>query len=167
MDRQAAKKVADSRPQPPWGPWAGLACRAALGLLLIYTGLLKASGPSEEFAVVIHSYYIISSTDLINAAAVFLPWAEIILGFSILLGFMTRWSARGAGGLLAVFVFALISVKVRGIELPNCGCFGEGLHLSPIQAMIMDLLLIGAAFISSRFGHLKLSLDRWAQAGTP
>ena len=49
------------------------AVRQALGLVFIASGTLKAAAPPEEFALVIESYGLLSSRDLIMIASAFLP----------------------------------------------------------------------------------------------
>ena len=144
--------------------WAGFAARLALGLLFIVSGSSKLSAPKEEFAVVIESYGIVGA-DAANAAAALLPWAEVFAGFAVLLGFQTQLASAGAGAMLLVFILAIASTKARGIELPNCGCFGGRFHPKPSTTMLLDsamLLVAGLAFV---YGEAKLSLDNWARGG--
>ena len=147
-------------------PLIGLAARAALGLVLIVSGVLKAAAGPEEFAVVIEGYQLIPSQDLILALAAFLPWLEVFLGFALLTGYLTRWTAIGAGALLGVFILALGLAQARGLILPNCGCFGPGWHATPGQATALDSFLLLCSFAAFRSGAALASLDNWCLAAS-
>ena len=148
----------------PVPSWAGVAARITLGLLLAASGTLKAAAPAEDFSVVIESYQVLPEAAAPTAAA-FLPWVEVLAGFALTLGFLTRAAAAAAGLMLASFIAAIGSVKFRGFELPNCGCFGEFIHLSSGQALALDLALLFLAFLAFKSGEKELSLDKWALSG--
>ncbi|MFA6002766.1 MAG: MauE/DoxX family redox-associated membrane protein [Elusimicrobiota bacterium] len=152
-------------PRHPALPWLGIAARMLVGLVLVMSGTYKAAAPPEEFALVIDAYRMIPSADLIQAMAVFLPWLELLVGFALILGYFTRHCAVAAAGMFGVFITAILSIKLRGIDLPNCGCFGFGFHPQPLQTAIMDALLFGAALLAYRHGPDRLSLDNWGGSG--
>lgn len=148
----------------PVPPWAGLLARVIVGAVLIVSGASKASAPAEEFAVVIEAYNLVP-VDLAAGLAAILPWVELLLGFSLVLGYYTRAAAFGAGAMLAVFVLAILSTKARGIELPNCGCFGSAWRPSPTLTLAVDLVLGALAALAAKAGSLWASLDNWAGGG--
>jgi uncharacterized membrane protein YphA (DoxX/SURF4 family) len=139
-----------------------LAARLIVGGLLIYSGSLKAAAPKEEFAVVIEMYDILPSGMAVTAAA-FLPWIELLLGWALLLGWQTRAAASAAMGMFATFILAIASTKLRGIDLPNCGCFGGAIHPKPSTTMVVDIVLAGAAFFALKRAPSAPSLDTWAE----
>ena len=141
--------------------WSGLAARILIGLVLVVSGTLKAAAPPEEFAVVISSYQLVPFPSLVMLLAVVLPWLEVFIGFSLVFGFLTRWACVGAGGMFLMFIGALLSVKLRHFELPNCGCFGWGFHPTQKQALIFDACLVAATLQAWRRGARKFSLDVW------
>jgi len=145
-------------------PAVGLAARLIVGGVLVYAGATKAAGPSEEFAIVIGSYDLMSK-DMVLTAATFLPWAELLIGWALILGFQLRVAAAAAGALFAAFLFALINVKAKGIELPNCGCFGDAIHFTPVQALLFDSFLVSLCFLAWRSAPASWSLDSWAEGG--
>jgi uncharacterized membrane protein YphA (DoxX/SURF4 family) len=144
--------------------WAGLAARVALGLTLVFAGASKRAVPVEEFAVVIDAYAVVSP-DAAQSIAALLPWAELLLGFSLLGGFMTPFAGAAAGALFVGFLGALLSTKARGFELPNCGCFGSNIHMSTSVTMAMDAILLACAVLAARYGRRRLSLDNWSSQG--
>lgn len=145
-------------------PALGLAARLIVGAVLVYAGATKAAGPAEEFALVIGSYAILPR-DMVLSSAAFLPWAELLIGWSLILGLRPRLAAAAAGALFGCFMLALISVQARGIQLPNCGCFGDAIHFTPIQAMLFDSGLAVLCFLAWKAGPSALSLDSWTDAG--
>ena len=145
-------------------PALGLAARVIVGAVLVYAGATKAAGPAEEFALVIGSYAILPR-DMVLSSAAFLPWAELLIGVALILGVRPRAAAAAAGGLFACFLLALISVQARGIPLPNCGCFGDAVHFTPIQAMLFDSGLSVLCFLAWEAGASSWSLDSWTEAG--
>lgn len=140
--------------------WAALAARLLAGLVLVASGTMKASAPAEEFALIISAYDIVPEPMALTLAT-FLPWAELLIGFSLIFGYFTRAAASAAIGLFAVFLAALLSLKARGIELPNCGCFGQGWHMPPSATMGMDAALLLLAILAWRAGASRASLDNW------
>lgn len=158
MDRQTTKKIDGA------APWLGLAGRLILGAVFVGSGTLKAAGPVEEFAVVIAGYGILP--DSMNAtAAALIPWFEVFAGLSLLAGYFTKQAAAASGALSLCFILALLSVKLRGYELPNCGCFGNAVHLSMWQALAMDAVLVACAAAAFKAGAARLSLDNWVNEG--
>ena len=151
-------------PEPPSpGAWRGLAARLAVGTVLVVAGILKASAPAEEFAVVIESYQVVSPEAALPLAAV-LPWVELWVGFSLIAGYLTRLSSAAGGALFMCFIGALAAAKARGIDLPHCGCFGSGWHPDPNLTLALDLGLLMLCVLAYRRGAALWSLDRWAEA---
>ncbi len=145
-------------------PALGLVSRLIVGGVLVYAGATKAAGPAEEFAIVIGSYDILSR-DMVVTAATFLPWVELLLGWALIFGFQLRAAAISCGALFAAFLFALANVKAKGIELPNCGCFGDAIHFTPVQAFLFDSFLVSMCFLAWRSAPASWSLDSWAEGG--
>lgn len=155
--RPAAAQAASAKPVD----WPALLARVGVALVLILAGALKASSPKEEFSVVIESYDLVPQGMALTLAA-FLPWIELVIGWALLLGYFTRESAAAAFGLAVTFFGALVSLKLRGIDLPNCGCFGGGIHLPLWASMLLDAALACLAYLAFKKGPDGLSLDKWA-----
>lgn len=144
-------------------PSVGLAARVLVGAVLVYAGATKAASAPEEFAIVIGSYDILPR-DMVLTAATFLPWAELLLGWSLILGFQLRAAAVSSVAMFSAFLFAFISLKAKGIELPNCGCFGDGVHLTASQGMAFDSALIALSWLAWK-SPAPASLDSWTEGG--
>jgi len=55
--------------------------------------------------------------------AIYLPWLELLLGLSLVLGLLHRTGALMLAILNFLFMLAILSVISRGIVV-DCGCFG-------------------------------------------
>ncbi len=100
--------------------WTLLILRIAVGLVFVIASIDKLDHP-DRFTEIIMDYQIVPwSTALIMA--IWLPWLELIVGTILILGVWVRASALLLAGLTALFVLALSSALIRGIDLA-CGCF--------------------------------------------
>lgn len=144
--------------------WLGLAARLLVGAVLIYAGASKASAPAEEFALVIGSYDLVP-IGLTLPLAGLLPWLEVLVGWALVLGVDTRAAAVTAGAMTSVFLIAIASVILRGIPIPNCGCFGDSMHFSPAHAFLFDTVLTALCWTAFKAEPHPWSLDSWTKRG--
>ena len=117
-------------PVPPYGPgnrdpWyasrvLSLAARFVLGATFLYACMDKIIDPGA-FAQVIHNYRILPD-ELVNLAALVLPWLELLLGLALILGMWLPGAAFLCNLLLVVFLGALTFNMIRGLDI-QCGCF--------------------------------------------
>ncbi len=134
--------------------------RIFIGIILIAAGVSKLAAPKEEFALIIQAYNLVSPSTALTAAT-FLPWVELFIGYSLLAGYALRLASLASGVLFIVFDFALLSLKVRGIELPSCGCFGASFHPEPKIMIGVDFFLIVLSLIVFKVRPIW-ALDLWA-----
>lgn len=137
-----------------------LAARLIAAGALLLAGYVKMRGGPVAFMLSIDSLELIPQA-LIAPAAYFLPWFEIILGITLILGVWTRESGALAFGLFAVFTLALASVLLRGMKV-DCGCFGGLFGEADVSAFtigrnIVFLLCCGAAMV---FGGGRYAIQR-------
>lgn len=151
-------------PAPGPSDWLAFAARLAVALVLIAAGAAKAAAPPEEFAYVIEQYRLFGP-DVSLTLAAFMPWIELLVGYALALGWLTRPASAAAAGMFASFLFALGSTKLRGIELPSCGCFGASWHIPPEATLALDFLLLFCCLAAFARGRERLSLDNWADPG--
>lgn len=121
-----------------------LTARVLVGLLFIFSGLIKANDPigfgyklQEYFEV----FHITSLHDYATAIAIILCTLEIVLGALLLLGF---WSRKVAWGLLLIILFFtfLTFYSAYFNVVTSCGCFGDAIPLTPWQSFFKDLILL-------------------------
>ena len=136
-------------------------CRLLIGSVLLYAGFLKAVGPTAEFIALIDAYKLLPHV-LSPGFALILPYAEMSTGLFVLSGLYIRQACWVATFMFSVFLVALGSTFVRGIDLVSCGCFGQD-ALSPKITMGMDTLLGCLAVLLARFAPQPspYSLDSW------
>src|SRR4051812_31900775 len=102
-------------------PYLTLVSRLVLGGIFFLAGLAKLGVPAALTAS-INSYGMPLPDWFVQALALGLPTVEIIAGLWLLVGLFTRLAAVVSGGLLLVFLIALIQATLRGLS-PDCGCF--------------------------------------------
>jgi uncharacterized membrane protein YphA (DoxX/SURF4 family) len=93
--------------------------RLAVGGLFIWTGLAKLQQP-YDFLGAVYNYELVGPQTGFWIA-VFLPWLEVGVGVSLVLGFWQQGGAFLAVVLLAVFTLAEASAVGQGLKIP-CGC---------------------------------------------
>ncbi len=98
-----------------------LICRLTLAIIFFYAGVEKIINP-RDFAVAIYNYQLLPDC-LINLSALFLPWLEILIAASLIIGINTRGAALLSSVLFLIFATALTINLIRGLDI-SCGCFG-------------------------------------------
>ncbi len=119
--------------------WPWLLARLFIGGIFIFAGFLKLSQPVEVFRGMIASYGVIPYA-WIGWIAHIAPWLEFILGIFLLVGYLPRYAAAALSVLAFSFIALIVTSKLHGTLPENCGCFGEGVHMSPYQMVFLDLL---------------------------
>lgn len=118
-----------------------LVFRLAVGITFIYASYYKIVDPAG-FARSIWYYHLLPG-DVINIMALILPWIELWCGLGLIFGFWYRGSALIIGAMTIVFILALSSALVRGINI-ECGCFKVARASNPDiwKSVIFDLGLM-------------------------
>ena len=101
---------------------AGVPVRLYLGGVFLFACLFKIHDP-YAFALSVATYQILP-LELINPFALALPWVELIVGLSYLLGFWTKESALMIGGMMVMFLVALVLALSKDLQM-SCGCFAS------------------------------------------
>jgi uncharacterized membrane protein YphA (DoxX/SURF4 family) len=115
-----------------------------VGLLFIFSGLIKANDPLG-FGYKLQEYFEVFHLDFLSnwatGIAILLCALEIVLGALLLFGF---WSSKVAKGLLALIIFFtfLTFVSAAFKVVTSCGCFGDAIPLTPWQSFSKDLILL-------------------------
>jgi uncharacterized membrane protein YphA (DoxX/SURF4 family) len=119
-------------------PALSMLFRFILGAIFIYAGVQKIFVPAE-FSQSIQNYMILPAA-LTNLVAIFLPWLEIYCGMLLLAGIFVRASAILLSLMNLVFILALFSAVIRGLDI-NCGCFGSDTPVDWFK-MLENLILL-------------------------
>jgi len=119
-------------------------CRILVGLLFIFSGLIKINDPLgfsyklEEYFEVFHIGFLGSFA---LGMAIILCSLEIILGFALLIGVRAKSVAWGL--LLLIIFFAFLTFYSAYFKVvQTCGCFGDAIPLTPWQSFSKDLVLL-------------------------
>jgi uncharacterized membrane protein YphA (DoxX/SURF4 family) len=122
--------------------WVNLTARWTLAGLFLWAGIRKAMEP-ELFLQDIESYELLPYR-WAWLASIWLPFLEITAAAALLTTW--RWAQAGAliiGGMLLVFLAAIISAWARGLSL-SCGCFGSSTEPANYPwSVVRDLLMLG------------------------
>jgi len=120
LRKNQALFVTDKRSHRNWIRYAFLLSRLLLGGIFIYASYDKIIHP-VPFAEIIYNYQILPDV-LVNPASLFLPWLELLVGLSLLLGIWLSGAVLISNLLLMVFFSTLVFNMARGLDI-DCGCF--------------------------------------------
>jgi len=118
--------------------------RAFVGLLFIFSGLIKANDPLgfgyklQEYFEVFHISFL---NDYASLIAILLCTIEIVLGALLLLGFWSKFIVWGLMLLIVFFTFLTFYSAFFKV-VTSCGCFGDAIPLTPWQSFSKDLILL-------------------------
>ena len=144
---------------PCTSPILSLIFRVFLSALFLYSGIVKIADPLG-FALSIYNYKLLPES-LINVAAILLPWLEVIVGGSLLLGIGTAGGALIATALFSIFAGALTINLIRGLDIA-CGCFSTAASGGSISGfyLLRDLSLLLMSLQVLLFDQALFSVTR-------
>ncbi len=130
-----------------------LACRLFVGILFIFSGLIKANDPTG-FGYKLQEYFHVFKIDFLNDYSTWIAVAicglEIVLGAFLLLGFYGRRVAWGL--LLLIIFFTFLTFYSAFFEVvTSCGCFGDAIPLTPWQSFLKDLVLLALILVIFKY----------------
>ncbi|MBJ6799496.1 MauE/DoxX family redox-associated membrane protein [Geomonas propionica] len=130
-----------------------LALRVALGAVFIYAAIPKIVDP-VAFAGSVAAYQILPYFWSYLTAAV-LPFVELACGVLLVCGVRVRSGALIIGALNLVFMAALTSAIIRGLDI-DCGCFRQdGPKTSPWLALVRDAFFLAMTAAVLRYEGLR------------
>lgn len=97
-----------------------LLARMGVGGYFIVFAWRKIAANPDEFVKAIRGYELMPVAAT-NAMGFTLPWIELAAGLLLVLGVWRREAAVIVGGLLIMFIAALLAAIARGLEI-DCGC---------------------------------------------
>ena len=119
-------------------------CRITVGLLFIFSGLIKANDPLG-FSYKLEEYFDVFHITFLNgfalSIAILLCALEMIFGFALLIG--VRAISVAWGLLLLIIFFSFLTFYSAFFKVvQTCGCFGDAIPLTPWQSFSKDLVLL-------------------------
>lgn len=123
--------------------------RLILGGTFLVAGGLKIADPAK-FALAVENYRLLPR-ELINLAAIVIPWLEVVAGLFVLAGVWLRAAALLITSLTMLFAVVIGSALARGLNI-ECGCFGTlgGRHIGLVNLAIDATLFCLAALLTWR-----------------
>src|SRR3954466_14493860 len=103
-------------------PGVELVARLVLGGAFVFAAGAKILDP-PAFAHEIYNFRLLPGS-LVNVAALWLPWVEMLAGLALIAGLWRKLSALLLAALLVAFIGALSINLARGRAV-DCGCFGS------------------------------------------
>jgi uncharacterized membrane protein YphA (DoxX/SURF4 family) len=128
-------------------------CRFLLGALFIWAALGKIAD-LPGFASSVHNFRLIP-LPVENLFAIVLPWIEVVAAILLVLNIAPRSGLLILGGLLVVFLVAILSAILRNLDIA-CGCFGT--H---------DAARTGWVTLLRDLAMLALAVLGWPRRGLP
>jgi len=119
-------------------------CRWLVGLLFIFSGLIKANDPHglsykmQEFFEAWHTEFL-SSISLSSSIAMNI--VEVVAGVAIIIGWRSKFFSWLLLLLITFFTFLTSYVLFSG-KIAACGCFGDCVPLTPQQTFTKDVVLL-------------------------
>jgi uncharacterized membrane protein len=125
-----------------------LLIRAILSLVFLAAALPKIADPGSLMAA-IQNYHLVPWAASEHLAHI-LPWCEL---FGAIALWIPRYRAAAPlllAGLLATFLAALITAKLRNLDI-SCGCFGSVNAANSVAKQIrLDVLLLAGSLLLLR-----------------
>ena len=145
------------------------ACAVLLGLVFLAAGTGKALGQSEFTHALEGSFF---APVMANIIARYLPWLEISLGVLLVMGIFPKITSALSIGLISGFIVSNSWLLMNGAQTAiTCEyCFGIWEKflgsLSPVQALFVDVALLGLALVVLTQAPVPERLFRfWTKAG--
>jgi uncharacterized membrane protein YphA (DoxX/SURF4 family) len=147
-----------------------LLLRLLLGGVFLFAAYQKLLDP-QGAASTIEAFKFGAPDHLVMFGAYLVPWAELMVGAALVLGFWTRAAALLYTVAMASFIVAIFSVIQRDMDV-NCQCLGRfklfcGGIFDPVKDRPLGLckvvengVLLGGALLLLAAGGGRLSLDR-------
>lgn len=132
------------------------ALRLALALVFLLAAPQKILDPSL-FAQSVAGFLILPNI-LVNSTALILPWLEIVVAILLLCRVWPGPTLLLANGMLVVFLAALVSALVRGIDV-DCGCFSPTGQSDVTEALVRDVLFLAIGLPAALMHRIRPEAD--------
>ena len=120
--------------------------RIFVGVLFIFSGFVKLNDPLG-FSYKLQEYF---SEGVLNLEflqpialllAVFLVIFEILVGITLLLGYLPKFTVWSLLSMIVFFTF-LTFYSAYFNKVTDCGCFGDAIPLTPWESFTKDIILL-------------------------
>ena len=121
-----------------------LVIRWVVGLLFIFSGLIKANDPlglSYKMQEFFEAWQLKGLHEYTLAASFGMNLLEVVAGVAVIVGWQMKRFSWLLLVLIVFFTFLTSYVLFSG-KIHACGCFGDCVPLTPIQTFIKDIVLL-------------------------
>lgn len=123
---------------------------AFMGFVFLYSGYTKLE-PIEPFEYTFVDLGV-ASWRTAPFVARFMIGLEFFIGFLLITGlYIRRFTIKLTVASLLMFCIYLIFVMATAGNNGNCGCFGTAISMTPLQALIKNLIMIVVSVVIYRF----------------
>jgi len=128
-----------------------------LGIVFLISGYTKAGFPFPYSSPIEPFEYTFVDLGFINwQVAPFI--ARLMIGFEFAIGVLLLFNLNlkkltyklAIGTLLAFCIYLLLLIILVGNK-GNCGCFGDAIHMTPLQALIKNIIMLAFFFVLNKF----------------
>ncbi len=115
-----------------------------IGFVLFLSGVLKLMDPVgarlvvEEYLKFMHIEFLTGLSGVIGSGMALL---EALLGAALITGVWRKVVAVATGILLGFFTILTVFLYIRNPRM-DCGCFGEIIHLTHLQSLLKNIVLL-------------------------
>ena len=132
-------------------------CRWLVGLLFIFSGLIKANDP-HGLSYKMREFFEAWHTEFLNnislSSSIAMNIVEVVAGIAIIIGWRSKFFSWLLLLLITFFTFLTSYVLFSG-KIAACGCFGDCVPLTPQQTFTKDVILLTLILIIF-FSHKKI-----------
>lgn len=165
MDHRTVRKLSDATSSADLTRVLFILSRLFLGGIFVYASFDKILHPLA-FAEIVYNYQILPDL-LVNVAALLLPWIELMVGLSLIMGVCLPGALLISFLLLLFFFGSLVFNMARGLDI-DCGCFTASIGPSSGGHMVWYLLRDGFFLLVSAFLLFSFfEAPRRSQLGRP
>jgi len=142
--------------------WLATRLQVIIGVVFVWASLHKIADP-PDFAKMVFNYKI-TPCQLINLAAIYMPWIEIAAGAALILGLRgRRGGAAIVGALLLVFIGAIGINLLRGNPI-ECGCFEGSGPPKTRDELFFDMWVVLLRDVAMVLGIIQIFIAEHAAA---
>lgn len=115
-----------------------------IGFVFFLAGVLKLMDPVgsalvvEEYLKFLHIGFLSGLSGVIGVGMALL---ETLLGAALITGVWRKITAIATGVMLGAFTILTLVLYIRNPKM-DCGCFGEALHLTHLQSLLKNVVLL-------------------------
>lgn len=125
-------------------------CRLLIGIIFIYSGLVKGIDPLGTTYKLIDYFNAFSINGLNSISlllSILLSALEFLIGLTLVLNVKIKWSSIGALVFMSTFTPLTLFIALSN-PVSDCGCFGDAFVITNWETFFKNIILLAAAIIT-------------------